>query len=252
VENAKPQEVANTCWSFATLGVHAPSFFAAVDKRGEWLVKIGDPQAVSNVCWAAGILGLLGRNDNLVIACWNAAMAIPLNSLSVAELHQLHEVDLCVQIEGGEKLKSSLLSMPRELREAIDKAVAESVNKSSRRQEEVSSALTSIGFNHEVEVSPFSNAGGNAPFMAIDMACRDRMIAVEFNGPSHYNSDGQPNGKTMMKKRLLKKLGWQLHTIPWQAWVGLKGKTEKVNYLKGGISKECWGKGIFENVDEKR
>jgi hypothetical protein len=243
VENGDPQHIANTCWAFATLSVHAHTLFDAVDKRGQRLLENGNSQDLANTCWAAVILGLLGRNNNLVRECWNVAMAIPPNSLSVKYLTQLHEIDVCVQVEGSEELKSSLLPMPRELREAIDRAVAESNQTISRSQSEVSSALTAIGFNHKVEVSPFSNDGDNAPFMAIDMACRDRMIAVEFNGPSHYNSDGQPNGKTMLKERLLEKLGWQLHTIHWQAWTDLKGKTARVNYLEIMLEK-----GHLENL----
>jgi hypothetical protein len=58
VKNGDPQAVANTCWAFATLGVHAPSLFAAVDKRGQRLVENGTPQGLSNVCWAFATLGV--------------------------------------------------------------------------------------------------------------------------------------------------------------------------------------------------
>ena len=101
-------------------------------------------------------------------------------------------------------MKTSLLSIQLELREAVDKAVASINTTSSRSQSEVSSMLTESGFQHEEEVSPFDE-GGDARFMAIDMACRDRMVAIEFNGPFHYNIDGRSNGKTMMKERLLEK-----------------------------------------------
>jgi hypothetical protein len=233
VETGTQQAVANTCWAFASLGVQAPSFFAAVDKNGRWLVENAKPQHVANTCWAAVVLGLLGRNNNLVRECWNAAMAIPLNSLSSAALLQLHEIYLCIQIEGGEELKSSLLSMPLDLREAIDKADAESLNGFSPSQSAVvSTILTRIGFNHEVEVSPFSNNGCNAQFMDIDIFLRDRMIVIQFNGPFHYNSDGLPNGKTMLKKRLLEKRGWQLHTINWRKWADLKSEAGRVDFLK--------------------
>jgi hypothetical protein len=57
------------------------------------------------------------------------------------------------------------------------------------------------------------------------------MIAIEFNGPSHYNDDGGVNGKTMMKKRLLEKLGWTLHTIPLFEWSSMKREEDKGNYL---------------------
>jgi very-short-patch-repair endonuclease len=86
-------------------------------------------------------------------------------------------------------------------------------------------------------VSPFVD-DGNARFMAIDIACRDRMIAVEFNGPSHYNTDGRSNGKTTMKKRLLEKLGWRVIVIGYAEWEKLRGRDEKTGYLKGMLGME--------------
>jgi hypothetical protein len=121
--------------------------------------------------------------------------------------------------------------MPLELRAAVKDALGRDKNRSSRSQSEVSSILTEIGFHHENEVFPLGE-GGDAKFMAIDMACRDQMVAIEFNGPTHYNSDGRANGKTMMKERLLKKLGWTLLTIPFWEWSKLKDKKEKMDYLK--------------------
>jgi hypothetical protein len=232
VTEGTPQAVANTVWAFATLGVKASSLFDAVDNRSDWLVKKGNPQNVANTVWAAAVLGLLGKNANLVRLCWNSAMALDLSKFTAKNLTQLHEVERCVQIEGSDELQQSLLPMPQELRDAVDKAVASNELVSSRHHLEASKALTTIGFAHENEVSPFEDGSeGDGGFMAIDMACRDRMLAIEFNGPSHYNSDGGLNGKTMMKKRLLEKLGWKLHMIPWWEWRDLKGEGQKAEYL---------------------
>jgi hypothetical protein len=233
VKEGTTQAIANICWAFATLGIQAPSLFDAVDKRGQWLVENGTIQNVANTCWAAVILGLIGREDDLIRLLWNATVEVPPHSLSIEDLRQLHEAEVCIQIEGTSEFKKSLISMPRELREAVDKAVAASINTSSRSQSEVSQVLHGIGFKHEEEVSPFGASGDASRFMAIDAACLDRMVAIEFNGPSHYNSDGKPNGKTMMKKRLLEKYGWQLHTIPYWEWIELKGASKRKEYLKG-------------------
>jgi hypothetical protein len=236
--DCKSQDFANMCWAFATLGVEARGLIEAVNERGQWLVKNGNPQEVTTMCWAAVIAGELGEGE-LIRTCWKAAMQIPPHTLSVQALTQLHEIELCVQIEGSEELRSSLDEMPREMRAAVDEAVGEIANLSSRRQSEVSALLTEMGFAHENEVSPFPSDNGNnydqqQTFMAIDIACRNKMIAIEFNGPSHYNTDnGQPNGKTAMKKRLLEKMGWRHHGIHWGEFKDLKTKNEKVEYLRG-------------------
>jgi hypothetical protein len=113
-------------------------------------VKEGNEQNVANTCWAAVVSGLLGRNGELIRTCWNAALKLSSTMLSAEGLRQLHEIELCVQIEGSEELKSSMLPMPMELRAAVDEAVANSAQVTSRAQSEVSGVLTDIGFKHDV------------------------------------------------------------------------------------------------------
>ena len=72
------------------------------------------------------------------------------------------------------------------------------------------------------------------------MACRSNMVAIEFNGPSHYlNGTGDRkgegrrlNGQSLMKMRLMRKLGWKVVVVPWFEYKGLRGKGEKVEYIK--------------------
>ena len=101
-----------------------------------------------------------------------------------------------------------------------------------------------MGLDHKNEVSPFvdgvaSEFAGDE-FMAIDIANINEKIAVEFDGPSHFlgfkGTGRDPNGKTKMKLRLLKILGWKVVNIPWFEWQEVnKGdiyKPEKIEYLK--------------------
>ena len=109
----------------------------------------------------------------------------------------------------------------------------------------ISPVFNDIGFEHENEVSPFvdieSGFSGGDEFMAIDMAHLKDRIAVEFDGPSHFiglGKDGRvETGKTKMKSRILKRLGWKLIQIPWFEWKELNGKEkiDKVDYLKGKL-----------------
>eukprot|EP00978_Attheya_sp_CCMP212_P044465 scaffold311218_cov31-Attheya_sp.AAC.1 len=39
VKEGTPQEIVNTVWAFATLGVESPKLFLQVEKHAEWLVK---------------------------------------------------------------------------------------------------------------------------------------------------------------------------------------------------------------------
>jgi hypothetical protein len=235
VQEGYSTSVANTAFAFATLGLEAPNFFGAVAKRSQWLTEKGTLQEVIYIGWAAMTLGLLGRDesyDDLILKCWNKAMATELrNKLSVEALTQLHEIELCAQIEGTEEFKKSMLPIPQSMRKAINNAVSNSYNSSNRIPLEVSETATSIGFEHEIaiDVGEFGSQ-----FLSIDLASTERKLAIQvLHGRHHYNSDGQPNGKTMMKKRLLQKLGWSdVRVIPHFEWVGLASENEKFSYLK--------------------
>jgi hypothetical protein len=64
------------------------------------------------------------------------------------------------------------------------------VHGESRAQNEVSGNIfDDLGFHHLAEVSPVTTAnmfplpGGT---LAIDMACRKQIVAIDFDGPSHF------------------------------------------------------------------
>jgi hypothetical protein len=107
-------------------------------------------------------------------------------------------------------------------------------------QKEVSSILRGLGFDHHEEVSPWKDGGLSAPsgMLAIDMACRKKMVAIEFDGPSHFLREvgsGKvlelENGATKAKRRFLERLGWKVVNIPYFDWDKAKGKEEKKELL---------------------
>ena len=94
-------------------------------------------------------------------------------------------------------------------------------NSVSKSSEEISKLLQEIGFHHELEVSPDSTMTGG--MMAIDMACKERKIAVEYDGPSHYLKavgsgvrTSTENGATKAKRRFLEQLGWNVINIDYR------------------------------------
>ena len=124
-------------------------------------------------------------------------------------------------------------------------------NTVSNAHRDISILLTEMGFDHDNEVSPFvDNTAslfiGGDEFMAIDMANLEDRIAIEFDGPSHFlglGHDGRvESGKTKMKSRMLKKLGWKVIKIPWFEWkdFNIREDENKVKYLKGKLSGVDW------------
>ena len=135
----------------------------------------------------------------------------------------------------------------------------------SKIQRDVSSAFERIGFHHEVEhvisieslaldfgvqISPTQ-----IEILSLDLANVESKIGIEVDGPAHFLSDisedfdldgsareingkieyqfdwdgsaQNMNGPTVLKTRLLRRLGWRIINIPFWEWYQLKGDEAK-------------------------
>ncbi|KAI8107342.1 hypothetical protein M9434_001984 [Picochlorum sp. BPE23] len=66
----------------------------------------------------------------------------------------------------------------------------------------------------------------------VDMALLSHRIVIEADGPTHFTLNTQkPLGATSLKKRLLRRIGWHLITIPYFEW-SIKGSgSEHIDHL---------------------
>ncbi|KAI2514298.1 endonuclease [Fragilaria crotonensis] len=246
VRHLTPQGLANCLWSCGKLGIKSPNLLHLFDERAEWLVKTGTPQEIANCAWALSVLGSQSlrffasldrclnkflddsNSQNLCNVCyaigildlqqtsmlpkvWNALVERTTGDLPVDELIQILYVEACASAYGIE-----LASPSPGLRRQLDQLSLP--NTSSDFEQEISNALDDIGFSHQQGLSPFQFSPG---LLAIDMACPDRMIAIEYDGPNHYVSipgDSEKrveNGPTKAKRRLLQQLGWVVINLNW-------------------------------------
>jgi hypothetical protein len=112
----------------------------------------------------------------------------------------------------------------------------------SRSHREVSLVLNELGFDHEEEVHPFhEEAESSLPLgmLSIDMACRDRMVAIEFDGLSHFLIELESgkvskveNGATKAKRLFLERLGWKVFNIHYLDWIEAERKEDKKELLR--------------------
>ena len=90
---------------------------------------------------------------------------------------------------------------------------------SSHLHRKISSAFVHLGFEHELEVSPFPSIPGT---MAIDIASHKHRVAVEVDGPSHFLYSPnfvllkEYNGPSVFKHRILERLGWKVINIDYR------------------------------------
>jgi hypothetical protein len=69
------------------------------------------------------------------------------------------------------------------------------------------------------------------------------MVAIEFDGPSHFLREvgsGKvlelENGATKAKRRFLERLGWKVINVPYFDWRKAKGMEEKKELLCGMLN----------------
>jgi hypothetical protein len=115
------------------------------------------------------------------------------------------------------------------------------VAEESRAQNEVSGILDDLGFHHLSEVSPVTKKDMfplPRGMLAIDMACRKQMVAIEFDGPYHFLREvgsGKvlevENGATKAKRRFLERLGWKVVNIRYFNWDKAKSKEAKRSFV---------------------
>jgi hypothetical protein len=68
---------------------------------------------------------------------------------------------------------------------------------------------------------------------SIDLALLERTppLALEVDGPSHFLQNGQQDGQTRMRDRLLKAHGWRVAVVNVHEWRALRTQTEREAYL---------------------
>jgi hypothetical protein len=125
----------------------------------------------------------------------------------------------------------------------------------SRVQQDVAAAFTRIGLDLVQEYIVPARAFAPVDVLSLDIADISHRVGIEVDGPSHFchnmaawspqdppkgkvamtgykkveyqfDWDSQrnlPNGSTMLKDRLLRKLGWKVIHIPFWDWYAMKG-----------------------------
>jgi hypothetical protein len=194
-------------------------------------VEEGDLQDVANIVWALAVTGLDSQGAKRHLGrFWDCLMGSRSEQLSKLELDQISYVGATAKLEGME-----LREPPPVLQSRLDRVQYES--NPLKVQKQVSNHLRKLGFEHEYEVSPFEGAPG---LLAIDMACKKGMVAIEFDGPRHFlkgtdfvELSSTENGTTKAKRRLLQRLGWTVINLDWKEYKKCNSNTKWLKFKLG-------------------
>ncbi len=172
----------------------------------------GNPQHLINICFSFAVLDLAKKYGKEFQLLWAKAISLDPNFLPREARWQLFQTHAFVTASGVKLLEAPAFE--------TDEIAFEADVHESRAQNEVSAILDDLGFHHLAEVSPvtketiFHLPGG---MLAIDMACRKQMIAIEFDGPSHFLREVRSgkvleveNGANKAKRQFLERPGWKV------------------------------------------
>ena len=88
---------------------------------------------------------------------------------------------------------------------------------------------------------------------SLDLALPSSRLAIEVDGPSHFllrDARGElvPNGRTLLKLRLLKAAGWHVLSVPFYEWERLRPGEEQRAYLEQRLERKLRVAGLHEHV----
>lgn len=189
---------------------------------------------MSNLCYAVSIAGQSKDSEELLLRLWDKAIELFLANAKFSDeaLHQLGHTLLFAKA-ANIKLPQCPDSMSQEIEKAMVKLGAADIH-SSRYAKEVSKLLNEIGFDHELEVAPDSSIVGG--MLAIDYACKERKLAIEYDGEHHFLKDVKSgkltttrDGSSKAKQRLLEELGWTVISLDYRDYIeACQNSNEKV------------------------
>jgi hypothetical protein len=229
-KSGKMQHLSSVALSFAVVGLASEEIFGSLCKIVPNLIENGNPQVIINICYAFAVLDLAKKYGKEFRLLWAKAISMDPTVLPVEQRSQLFQAHAFVTASGVKSLEAPALL-------ETDEITLEADVHESRSQNEVSGILDDLGFHHLAEVSPvtkenmFPLPGG---MLGIDMACRKQMVAIEFDGPSHFLREvgsGKvlevENGATKAKRRFLERLGWKVVKCRYFDWEKAKSKEAK-------------------------
>ena len=233
-EEGNPQNVGNMAWACAKLGMEAPNLFAEIDLHTDRLMENAKPQEISNTCYAIAVLGKSQNFESLLAKLWEKSIELFASDADFIDetLRQLAQTQIFAEADG-----IMLPQIPEPMAKKME-LVRNTVDESfSRSSKQVSQLLHEIGFHHECEVFPDSTLSSG--ILAIDFACLEQKVALEFDGPSHYlkavgsgKITSTEKGATKAKRRYLEQLGWTVINIDYRDYMLAQHASNEKQWLR--------------------
>jgi len=239
------QNITITLWAYATLGMQPGADVVSVlEEQAASSMDKFNAQDISNTLWAYAVFGSLPSECILSPICQAADALIDRDAFTEEALMQLHMFLLVAKLEGWssrgvsssiDDLRSKLGSRGRDL-------IAQSaVGRTSMMKTDVVSSVCRLGLEYEEEAIDEESGYSidvlvkNSGQTRHETCGKSMGVALEVDGPWHYLLPGErdANGSTLLKRRVLSQLGYQVVSVPHWEWDGAtKSNKGKDVYLR--------------------
>jgi len=227
MDGFNPQAISNTMWAYAKFSVRpSTELLGRVERRAVASMDGFNPQDLANMIWTYATLGVLPSTDLLASMASQTLVHLDQAAFGVLQLQQLHIFLVFLRLESPSSpaVAASFATVEGRLGDVGRAAMADSPVSESNLQHQVVALVRKLGFECEEEakdpVSGYSidalikPSGSNGWEGGSSLG-----IAIEVDGPYHYLSNSEmPNGSTLLKRRLLDKLGYRVVSVPHWEW----------------------------------
>mmetsp|Transcript_7126 Transcript_7126/g.17686 ORF Transcript_7126/g.17686 Transcript_7126/m.17686 type:complete len:584 (+) Transcript_7126:2283-4034(+) len=216
-----PQNVSNLLWAFATAAVFNSHLFQSFTPTIEALLKECQVQFLTTIAWAFAVANVNAPSLFNSESAFINILLQRVQEFSTIDLNQLHQYCL------WRKEQRSDSTLPSAVQNICYRAFLLRKPRISNFQNEVTSALRSMGLNVQEEVLLQSGYRIDA---VVELH-NGRNIGVEVDGPSHF-MDREPSGRTILKWRQVSNLDQlKVVSVPYWKWAAICDPVTKRAYL---------------------
>jgi hypothetical protein len=218
------QHVSNVLWAFASLGlIPEEHLLQQLLLRLEALVSVSTPQAVANVLWAFAAMGTSPGDRLLTKLETQALIHLRESTFKPRHLSQLHQYMLSGRVDSifgcveAGKERESFRQLWGAAAEAAQRQFIEGSDPAapSKRQVQVSHIVRDKMGMHVQDEYLCPRSGYSIDMLVSEppnqAEGKGRAWALEYDGGTHFLQPcGSPTGRTLLKRRHLRLLGYAL------------------------------------------
>ena len=224
------QELSNTIWSFAELGIEpTPGWTAAWEKHKMAFLDTLNEQDIANSLWA--LVVLQKYQSPVFLPLWSRSQQLLTPASDVRCLRNIYCVYKASAAEMPGLLPEPSAAIFDAARDAWRNNTADRAKQdASNNAAAVTACLREMGIAHECEYLC------SASERSMDIALRDRRIAIEVDGPYHFfRNVPMRTGATRLRDRLLEWAGWTVVSVPFFEFDELRTKDAQTDYIQGKV-----------------